>query len=193
MNGLDTILARIQSDTQAKIDALKRENEAERTAIRNRYSAEREQICTQMQQLAKQTAAERYERLCSAAEMEAKKQLLCARQEVLGEAYELALEKLCAMSGEEYISFLVTLAAKASRGGGTLVFSASDRADVGAAVVERANRDHGCTLSLSENTADIRAGFVLDEGTTEVNCSFEALVRAARQSTEREVAAVLFP
>lgn len=192
MKGLETILARIESDAQAKIDALKRDNEAEVNAIREKYSAERSQLHTQLHTLGQQTAKERYERLCSAAEMESKKLTLAARQEVLSEAYELALEKLCAISGEEYVAMLTDLAMKASRDGGALLFSDKDRAAVGEEVVSRCNAA-GRHLVLSADTAPIRAGFILDEGETEVNCSFEALVHAVRQRTEREVAALLFP
>lgn len=193
MKGLETILARIESDAQAKIDAIKRENDAALAAIREKNSAERSQLLQQLHTLGEQTAKERHERLCSAADMEVKKLTLSARQEVLGEAYDLALDKLCALKGEDYIALLVDLAVKASRQGGTLIFSETDRAAVGEAVVNRCNTDHGRSLTLSQETAPIRAGFILDEGETEVNCSFEALVRAARQRTEREVAALLFP
>ena len=193
MNGLDTILARIASDTQAKIDELTRENEVQLNAIREKYTAERDQLYAQLHALGEQTAAERYERLCSAAEMEAKKLTLAARQEVIAEAYALALEKLCSLPREKYLDLLVHLAAKASTSGGELLFSGTDRESIGPEVVARTNAEHGRSLTLSEQAADIRAGFILDEGTTEINCSFETLVRLSRESTERSVSGILFP
>ena len=193
MNGIETILARIASDAQQKIDDLRRENEQELSAIREKYTAERDQLYNHLHALGKQTAEERYERLCSAAEMETKKLTLAARQEVIAEAYELALEKLCSLDENAYIALLVSLAAKASRQSGALVFSPADRERVGAAVVAQVNAEHGRSLVLSERIAPLRGGFILDEGATEINCSFEALVRASREQTERAVARVLFP
>jgi len=80
MNGIETILARIASDAQQKIDDLRRENEQELSAIREKYTAERDQLYNHLHALGKQTAEERYERLCSAAEMETNKLTLAARQ-----------------------------------------------------------------------------------------------------------------
>ena len=54
-------------------------------------------------------AQERYERLCSAAEMETRKLTLSAKQKVLVETYDRALEILCSMPREEYLSLLVRL------------------------------------------------------------------------------------
>ena len=51
-------------------------------------------------------AAERLERLKSAAQMERRKLELSAKQEVLTEAFDQALERLCTLPDEEYIQLL---------------------------------------------------------------------------------------
>lgn len=47
-------------------------------------------------------------------------------------------------------------------------------------------------LTLSEQTRDIRGGFVLSDGDVEVNCAFETLVRMQREKLEKQVADILF-
>ena len=47
-------------------------------------------------------------------------------------------------------------------------------------------------LTLSEETRDIRGGFILVDGDVETNCSFESMVRFQREKLEREVAGLLF-
>lgn len=47
-------------------------------------------------------------------------------------------------------------------------------------------------LTLSQETRDIRGGFILVDGDVEVNCAFETLVRLQREKLEKEVAQVLF-
>ena len=47
-------------------------------------------------------------------------------------------------------------------------------------------------LSLSEETRNIRGGFILVDGPIEVNCSFETLVRMEREKLEKQVADLLF-
>ena len=48
-------------------------------------------------------------------------------------------------------------------------------------------------LAVSEETRDISGGFILKDGRIEVNCTFDALVRAEREQTVGEVAKLLFP
>ncbi len=47
-------------------------------------------------------------------------------------------------------------------------------------------------LTLSEKTAPIRGGLILADGAVEVNCSFEMLVRLARNDLAGQVANLLF-
>ena len=72
--------------------------------------------------------------------METKKLELAAKQEVLGEAFDLALDKLCSLPEQEYIALLTRLALEASTTGKEqLVFSPKDRSQVGKQVVVAAN------------------------------------------------------
>lgn len=47
-------------------------------------------------------------------------------------------------------------------------------------------------LTLSEETRNIRGGFILVDGDVEVNCAFETLVRLQREKLERRAAEILF-
>ena len=125
--------------------------------------------------------------------MEQRKLTLGAKQEVLGEAFALALEKLRSLPDEKYIALLTNLAVKAApTGKGKLVFSQTDRSLVGKQVVLAANEATGGALTLSEETREIKGGFVLVDGDVEVNATFETLVRLQREKLEKNVAKVLF-
>ena len=74
------------------------------------------------------TAAEREERLVSAAQMEARKTLLTAKQEMVERAYQRALEKLRSLPQEQYVELLAALLVRASSTGREeVVFSTEDR------------------------------------------------------------------
>jgi len=47
-------------------------------------------------------------------------------------------------------------------------------------------------LTLSQETRDIKGGFIMVDGDVEVNCAFETLVRLQREKLEKRVADVLF-
>ena len=85
-------------------------------------------------------AAEREERLVSAAQMEARKSLLAVKQELVERAYQRALEKLCSLPGEQYVELLAAMLVRASSTGKEeVVFDPRDREDAGRAAVGRAN------------------------------------------------------
>ena len=128
------------------------------------------------------------------AQMEGRKAELGAKQEVIEEAFALALQKLLALPEDKYVELLAGLAAKASvTGKETLIFSAKDRDTVGKKVVDAASAlVNGGAFTLSNETRAISGGFVLSDGAVEVNCSFATLVRLQKTEITGEVSRVLF-
>ena len=85
-------------------------------------------------------AEARARHLDSTAQMECRKAVLAAKQDVIEEAFQAAHKKLLDLPREEYVAFLADLAVQASATGKEkLIFSAPDRAQVGKAVVMAAN------------------------------------------------------
>ena len=179
MNGMEKITARMEADAARSLSELNGQTERQLREMR--------------QESEKRAAQERYERLCSAAEMETRKLTLSAQQAVLAEAYDRALEKLCGMPKEKYLDLLVHLLKRAvSTGTEELLLSQKDHDAIGCELTERANRELGTSLTLSDRCADIRAGFLLVSRECDVNCSFETLLALSRERTERGAAELLF-
>lgn len=227
MEGIEKITAKIAQDAQAEISRLMAETDEKVGAIQAEARAQAQREAAEIEARGRSAADERLERLSSASQMERRKLELAAKQEVLGEAFALALEKLCTLPEKEYISLLAKLALEASSSGKEqLIFSKKDRATVGKQVVMAANDAlvkerapslpeevakskvgalvdklvHNTTavvtgagmLTLSEETRDIRGGFIMVDGDVEINCAFETLVRLQREQMEKKVADVLF-
>ena len=228
MNGIEKITGRIEDDAQREIDALLGSAKAEAEQITTRYSLQAGREADEILRRGQRAAEERMERLASVAQLEKRKLVLAAKQEVLGEAFDLALKELCSLPDEEYIGLLAALAVKAARSGREkVIFSQKDRTRVGKAVVTKANETlaqqaapklpdeltdtragaflgrvvTGASailagtgmLTLAEETRPIQGGFILSDGEVETNCTFETLVRLAREEMSGEVAKVLFP
>ena len=217
MEGIEKITARIAQDAQAEAGRLLAEAEAKAQAIRADAQAQAREEAGGIVERGRAAAAERLER---------RKLELAAKQEVLGEAFDLALEKLCTLPEKEYISLLTKLALEASASGKEqLIFSQKDRNTVGKQVVMAANDAllkerapglpeevakskmgtlmdklihnttaivTGAGLTLSEQTRDIKGGFIMVDGDVEINCAFETLVRLQREQMEKKVADALF-
>lgn len=194
MNGIEKIIDRISGDAQAEIDAILAEANAEAAEITARYEAQAKAEADEILKRGAAAAAEREDRLASMAQMEGRKAGLAAKQEVIEEAFALALKKLLALPEDQYVALLAGLAAKASvTGKETLIFSAKDRDTVGKKVVDAASAlVTGGAFTLSDETRAISGGFVLSDGAVEVNCSFETLVRLQKAEITGEVSRVLF-
>ena len=157
MNGIDTIIQRLNIDAKAETDALLEKARQEAAAVAARYQAQADKEAADLAARNERLAAEREERLISAAQMEARKTVLAAKQAVMEETYAKALEKLRNLSETRYVEVLTELLLQAApHGVGEVLFSAQDRETVGQAAVDAANGKSGGKLTLSGETAPIQ-------------------------------------
>lgn len=220
MNGIEKITGRISADAKAEADRVIAEARAEAEKIAAKYQAQADAEAADLAAKNKRSAAEREERLVSVAQMEARKVQLAAKQEMVEKTYALALEKLCAMPEERYVEVLAELLVQASSTGREeVIFSPADRERVAKAAVSKANerlnkpaeQPKGGSmvgnilgkvtakakstpqLTVSQETREIRGGFILKDENVEVNCTFDTLVRLQKVETAGAVAKKLFP
>lgn len=198
MTGIEKITARIQEDAQQEIDAVLAKAKAQADGITARYAAQAEQAAASILEKGERSAEECRQRLNSTAQMDAKKQGLFTKQELLDKAFAQALEELNQLPEKDYVNLLAQLAVRASVSGNEqLIFSPADRARYGVKVATRANEllkkaNKPAALTLSEETRAFQGGLLVCDGDVEVNCTFETLVRLARNEVVGEVTAVLF-
>ena len=194
MKGIEKITQLIPTEAQSEIDSVLANARREAETVASRYQARAEAEAAELAAKNEKAAAEREERLVSAAQMEARKVRLAAKQEMVEKAYIRALEKLCSMPQEQYVDVLADLLLQASTTGTEeVVFSQEDREHAGKAAVEKANKASGKKLTVAQETLPIQGGFILRSGNVEVNCTFDTLVRLQKAETAGAVAKKLFP
>ena len=193
MNGIETIIQRLNTDAKAETDALLDKARQDAAAITARCQAQADKETADLAARNQRAAAEREERLVSAAQMEARKTILAAKQAVMEEVYAKALEKLRSLPQDRTVEVLASLLNEAApQGKGEVLFSAQDRETVGRAAVDAANAQNGGQLTLSGETANIPGGFILRNGSIEVNCAYDTLIRLQKTETAGQVARQLF-
>ena len=166
MEGIEKITAKIAEDAQAEVNRLMAETGEKVKAIQTSAAAQAQQEANEIVEKGRMAASERLERLSSAAQMERRKLELSAKQEVLGEAFDLALSKLCALPEKDYIDLLTKLALEASSSGKErLIFSQKDRNKVGKQVVIAANEAlvKERTPALPEEVTKSKVGAFVDK------------------------------
>ena len=197
MEGIEKITARIIEDAEREIAQMQRENEEKINALTAEAKSAAEQESLELLTRGRRAAEER-ERLSSSAAVECRKMELAAKQELLNEAFAVAVEELCHLPREKYLALIASLAAEVAEGGEEMILSPQDASEIGPEVVLLANtalREAGKPgkLTLSAEPRSIPGGFILSHGDVELNCAFDTLVRLQREKLEKEVAAILFP
>ena len=193
MNGLEKIVARMESDTRAECDALAASAAENAAAILRDCQAQADAAARDSRQRAAAQAAEHLEHLNGSSQLACRQRVLAAKQQLIDEAFARTAQALTALPQAEYIDLLATLAAENGSGDEELLLSAADRDAVGAAVVEAANRKRaGAAFRLSEETRDTGGGLVLRRDRVELNCSFAEKLRQLRQEESSAVAKLLF-
>ena len=192
MNGIDKVAARIVSDAQQEASAMK--SEAEKRAAELKAAADRHAEELRQTYLAEgdAEAEKQYSLLVSAAETEAKKDLLRVKQDVLSEAFDRAVLYLRNLEKERYVKLLSSLARKASETGTEeIILNPEDREKLGDALLEELKRS-GSRLTLSEETRPIVGGLILSQGRIEINCALDTLADLHRSELAGEAARLLF-
>lgn len=204
MNGIEKITGQIDADVQKEIGAALDQARAQAKEIEARYESQAQTQGEALRRKGEQDAALRRERLVDVARLEARKTLLAAKQDMVGQAFDLALKKLLELPDQEYIALLAKLAVAASRTGREqVILSQKDRSRYGKQAVTMANdmlakkagpraAESAGMLTLAGESRPMAGGLILRDGRVETNCSFEVLIHLQRDALSAEVARALF-
>lgn len=169
MNGIEKITGQIDADIQKEIDAISAQAQAQAAEIGAGYDRRAQEQVQATLERGRREAALRRERLGSVAQLEARKLVLSTKQDLVGRAFDLALQKLTELPEADYIALLARLAVDASRTGQEqVIFSQRDRARYGKQVVTQANEILARRVApkLPDDLTASRAGAILDRVVT---------------------------
>lgn len=185
MDGIESITARILDEAREQIADINVRAAQKAEQVQEQYAQRAQRESEAILAEGKAEADRRRERLIAGAGMERRKLELAAKQQVLDEAFALALDKLCTLPEEDYIAVLAAMAVRAARTGREqLIFSAADRAKVGKRVVMAANEAlvRKEVPNLPDSIGNTKVGAFLDR----VVQSAAALVTGTGQLTLSE-------
>ena len=146
----------------------------------------------------KEAAEQRVLRQQRTNRLEARKDILGLKQELVSAAYDKARQAILALDEDKYVAFLAAQAgAAALTGSEEIVLGKGDRERAGAKIVAAANaaaEKRGITgaMKLSDAVLPADGGLVLRRGSIEVNCTLDKLLEMSHSSLDAEVASVLF-
>ena len=197
MAGAEKLIEKILADAQRDAESAWAEADEKKQTMREKSMRDVERRKAEIERMASQSVVENKKRMAAVYDLEYRKQLLSAKQEMMQQARERALSKLRALDDKSYLMLMKQrlIACAASGTGGIAVAPGETRlnaafvADVNAWLKQSAGQ--GSVTLLSEPRS-ISGGFVYVSGGMEIDVSLEALLDEAWQQSETEVAAVLF-
>ncbi len=194
MTGLEKIVTAIREEAQAEAKAVIDQAHAEAAHILSEEKSKSDALCAEIEASARQQSAHIERAAASAAELQRRRRLLEAKQEMLAHTMEEALKELYALPEEAYFSLLIQMAAACAEPmEGELLLSGRDLSRCPDDFVQRLGQAlPNAALSLSRETRPIDGGFILKYGDIEHNCSFRAVFDARREELTDKVRGILF-
>ncbi len=129
----------------------------------------------------------------SAAELQKRRDLLSAKQEIITEIIEKAKKTLSSLPDKEYFELLIKLVKKYETGQeGVLALGANDLRRVPSDFEESLKKASENKLTLSKEPINIKNGFLLLYGGIDINLSFDSLFDENLEELTDKVSAIVF-
>lgn len=193
MSGIDKIIQTIQADTEKVCASVTNAAKVKADALIADAEAQAKRIVEDGKETTAARVAEIKKRGDSAAELEEKRVMLYTKQKIISDMLNEGLNAAKALPAEEYFALIGKMVAKNSQPGeGIIVFGDKDKNRLPAGFIDKLNQASKGKLTLSDDTADIDAGFILKYGGIEENCSFDAIFAGESENLCDKAGRLLF-
>lgn len=183
MSNEEKIIERIIADAQEEKNKILEEAKASAEDIIKAADEEAKKAMLSAKEEALTEAQKATSKVISGAAMEAKTAILSAKQECLAEALKQAKSRLYSLQPKEYEEIISSMLEKAEKG--EILLSAKDNKVLGATLSAKG-------YEVSQETREIEGGFVVKNGDVEYNYSFEAIMMVEKEEIEQVAAGILF-
>ena len=196
MSGLDKITARILEESAAKAKEITDEARQKAEAITADGQRRTAEECERINKKAEAVVLNTQDKGKTSAQLRHKQVLLAGRQELIHEVIDTARQELSSLNDAEYKEFIIGLFNRHLPGqAAELKLNAIDKARLGTDTLEAlkaAASANGAKLTVSDDPADIKNGFVLSYGGVEENCTIDALFDQSMDDMQDKVKDILF-
>lgn len=198
MAGIDNLKNRIMKDSSSEADEILKASKEKAAKIIEDGKLKAQSIIEGSKKKAGLDGASEYERIITKARLDARNEMILAKQEAINGVFDKARDYIISMDSAEYSDFIEKLIlSNIETGNEEIIFSESDLQKLDTRLVERVNKkldDQGRVggLKLSSEKRNIGPGFILKNGRVETNCTIELQLKLLRESIESEIANIIF-
>lgn len=193
MSGIDVIISQIERDTQAVCEKIIAEAQAKADKILAEARDQAQSVAAAGKEKTAARVADIKKRGESAADLEEKRVMLCAKQDIIATMLKKGLDDAKNLPDNEYFALIVQMVEKYSQPeDGIICFGRRDKERMPDDLPERVNSAAKGRLTLAVEDADIDAGFILKYGGIEQNCSFDAIFASEAETLSDRAGKLLF-
>lgn len=197
LTGVEKLISSIIEEAQEEAEGTLAEANQKAEKLKQEINKAAEHNVKETLDNAHKNGTEKKKRMLAVYGLELRKELLTVKREALNEAYEKALIKLSQLNKEEYLALVKKLLLKIVSTGTESVSVSSEEKYIDAAFLDTVNAELKASgkagdLKMSREKANIKNGFVLKQCGLIIDCSFDTLIKELRDSTESQVAQILF-
>lgn len=195
MTGLDKIIEDIRAESAETVKKFTEEAEAKRAEAMAAAEKEADREAAKILSHAESACRDLTSRADSAAQLERRRSLLKAKQELIAGTLEKAKRAVLDLPAADYFSLILKLISKnALPGTGEIRFSGKDleRLPEGFAAKIAGMLPAGDRLSVSKEAAPIDGGFILNYGGVEQNLSISAIFEEKKEEMTDIAGKILF-
>jgi len=198
MAGIENLQNRIIKDNEDRAMQIENDARAKAEDIINQAKKKAEEIMNNMKAKAEKDGKERKDRLMSRAQLDARNEILFAKQESIDNTLNHVANKINQMDDKQYFEFIEKIILNSvETGEEEIVFSKKDKARIAPSFMTEVNSKLNAMgkkglIKISDETREIGSGFILTHGGLEINCSIESQIRLLRDSLEGEISNLLF-
>lgn len=183
MTGLDVILGEINKETDAIVAKIELEAKEKANKIINQGETDADKKLNELRKSFEIKKQESFKRCQSAAQLEKRRRILIAKQEIIAAVIYKAKETLVQADEKQYFENIIKMVEKYSLSqDGEIIFNDKDLKRLPKDLqkkIDNAAAKNGGNLKISKETRQIDGGFILSYGGIEENCSFTALFNSA--------------
>ncbi len=198
MEGIAKIKERILEEAREEKQKLVENAQAQARDIKAKYEHKAKEMFNDILDKAGKDAEEKKRRRLSMAQLENRKALLQAKQQIIDEVFEEAKAKIKKLPDENYQALIADMLIKSAiTGNEEVVISEHDKNRITQDFLAKVNKtlnDSGKqgNLKISKTPGRMIGGFILKSEDLEVNNTFDSLINMEREELETEIAKILF-
>ncbi len=193
MSGIDVIISQIEQDTQAVCEKIIAEAQAKADKILAEARDQAQSVAAAGKEKTAARVADIKKRGDSAADLEEKRVMLRAKQDIISTMLKKGLDDAKNLPDNEYFALIIQMVEKYSQPeDGIICFGRKDKERMPYDLPERVNSAAKGRLTLAVEDADIDAGFILKYGGIEQNCSFDAIFASEAETLSDRAGKLLF-